>query len=393
VRPDRSADVADSPEPPVDSGGAGARRGGVATGVGAPTVRGEPVSGRTRGRWSRAFAFALGAVVAVGALLAVLSSSGGIDDVLAALEHVSPGWVFGAVVATVGGYALLAVHMRRLAGGRISVWQAARADLLLFGLGNVLPGSPAPGALLAAAELRRDGLSARRARFVLAFTMWFNVRTLLGIGAIAFLVAFARQHPGVREAGLWWLAAVGLILALAASAALAARPTTAEHTARLFARLRVTRPHPPPDATRAGADAWHAEAKATVGSPHNRVVLVTLMAGSWLADAACLWLALASAGVRLDADVVVLAYAAGIVIGSLPLLPGGIGAVEAAIPAVLNHFGAPLDAALAGTLVYRGISFLLPLGAGVMIFAQASMRARRHHPNRTAISQSQADET
>jgi putative heme transporter len=347
-------------------------------------VRGEPVSGRTRGRWSRAFAFALGAVVAVGALLAVLSSSGGIDDVLAALEHVSPGWVFGAVVATVGGYALLAVHMRRLAGGRISVWQAARADLLLFGLGNVLPGSPAPGALLAAAELRRDGLSARRARFVLAFTMWFNVRTLLGIGAIAFLVAFARQHPGVREAGLWWLAAVGLILALAASAALAARPTTAEHTTRLFARLRVTRPHPPPDATRAGADAWHAEAKATVGSPHNRVVLVTLMAGSWLADAACLWLALASAGVRLDADVVVLAYAAGIVIGSLPLLPGEIGAVEAAIPAVLHHFGAPLDAALAGTLVYRGISFLLPLGAGVMIFAQASMRARRHHPNRTA---------
>jgi hypothetical protein len=26
--------------------------------------------------------------------------------------------------------------MWRLAGGRISVWQAARADLLLFGLGN-----------------------------------------------------------------------------------------------------------------------------------------------------------------------------------------------------------------------------------------------------------------
>ena len=83
--------------------------------------------------------------------------------------------------------------MRRLAAGRISLWQALRADLLLFGLGNVLPGSPAPGALLAAAELRRDGLSPRRTRFVLAFTMWFNVRTLLGIGAIAFLVAFARQ--------------------------------------------------------------------------------------------------------------------------------------------------------------------------------------------------------
>ena len=347
-------------------------------------MRGEAVSGQRRGRWSRAITFALGAVVAVGALLAVLSSSGGVDDVLTALEHVSPGCVLTAVAATVGGYTLLALHMRRLAAGRISTWQAARADLLLFGLGNVLPGSPAPGALLAAAELRRDGLSARRTRFVLAFTMWFNVRALLGIGAIAVLVAFARQHPGVREEGLWWLAAVGLIIALAASAALAARPATAEHTAQLFARLRVTRRRPPPDVTRAGADAWHAEAKATVGSRRNRFVLVMVAAGSWLADATCLWLALASAGVRLDADVVLLAYVAGIAIASLPLLPGGIGAVEAAIPAVLHHFGAPLDAALAGTLVYRGISFLLPVGAGSLILARTSVQRRGAHRHLTS---------
>ena len=345
-------------------------------------MRGEPVSGQTRGRWSRAITFALGAVVAVGALLLVLSSSGGIEDVLGALEHVSAGWTLAAVLATIVGYALLALHMRRLAAGRISLWQAARADLLLFGLGNVLPGSPAPGALLAAAELRRYGLAARRTRFVLAFTMWFNVRTLLGIGAIAFLIAFARQHPGVREAGLWWLAAVGVILALAATAALAVRETTAEHTAQLLARLRVTRPRPPAHVTRAGAAAWHADAMATVGSRRNRVLLVMLMAGSWIADAACLRLSLAAAGVHLDADVVLLVYVTGIAVAALPLLPGGIGAVEAAIPAVLHHFGAPLDAALAGTLVYRGISLLLPACAGAAILAQTSLHRRASDPNR-----------
>ena len=102
--------------------------------------------------------------------------------------------------------------------------------------------------------------------------MWFNVRTLLGIGATAFLVTFARQHPGVRDAGRWRLAAVAVILAL-----------------------------------------------------------VTLAAGSWLADAACLWLA--------------------------------------------------LDAALAGTLVYRGISFLLPVAAGALTLAHTSLQrggAHRH---------------
>jgi len=379
--PERSRPIAGASGAPADPDGPAATSGGGR--AGAPGLHGESVARRPRSRWLRVLTFGLGAVVAVGALLAVFSSSGGIDDVLGALERVSAGWTLAAVLATVAGYALLALHMRRLASGRISVRQAARADLLLFGLGNALPGSPAPGALLAAADLRRDGLSARRTRFVLAFTIWFNVRTLLAIAAIAFLVAFARQHPGVREAGLWWLAAVGVILALAATAALAARETTAEHTAQLFARLRVTRPRPPVDATRAGADAWHAEAKATVGSRRNRVVLVALAAGSWIADAACLRLSLAAAGVHLDADVVLLAYVAGIAIAALPLLPGGIGAVEAAIPAVLHHFGAPLDAALAGTLVYRGISFLLPLAAGGVILALISLRNRSGLSRRT----------
>jgi uncharacterized membrane protein YbhN (UPF0104 family) len=97
--------------------------------------------------------------------------------------------------------------------------------------------------------------------------------------------------------------------------------------------------------------------------------------------------ALARRGVRLDADVVLLAYVTGIAIAALPLLPGGIGAVEAAIRAVLDRFGAPLDAALAGTLVYRGISLLLPAGAGAAILAHTWLRSRGGHPNRTPDGQ------
>ena len=120
-----------------------------------------------------------------------------------------------------------------------------RADLLLFGLGNVLPGAPAPGGVLAAAELRRGGLSPRQVRFALGLTVWFNVRTLLGIGALAFLVAVARQHPGVREAGLWWVGAIVVLLVLGATARLAAGPTTVRLTARAFALLRLWQPVPP----------------------------------------------------------------------------------------------------------------------------------------------------
>ena len=206
----------------------------------------------------------------------------------------------------------------------------------------------------------------------------------LGSGRWRSWWLFARQHPGVREAGLWWVGAIAVLLVLAATARLAARPTTARRTARAFALLRRWQPVPPAETTVQSADAFHAEAKAVVGSPRNRVVLVALAAGSWIADAACLRLSLAAAGVKLDADVVLLAYVAGILISSLPLLPGGFGAVEAAIPAMLHHFGAPLDAALAGTLVYRAISALLPAAAGALLLSAAWLHGLPHRRKRDA---------
>lgn len=333
------------------------------------------------GKLKRVVGFLLGAGVSIGALLAVLSSSGGVDQLVAALDEVSAGWVLTALLAVLVGYLLLALHLHRLAPAEIPLWRAVRADLLLFGLGNVLPGAPAPGVVLAAAQLRRDGLSPRQTHFVLGFTAWFNVRTLLGIGALAFLVAVVRQHPGVRTVGLWWVGAIAVLLLLAATARMAARPTAARRTVRAFTLLRRWQSVPPAETAVRSADVFHAEAKAVVGSPRNRVVLVALAAGSWIADAACLRLALAAAGVNLDIDVVLLAYVAGILISSLPLLPGGFGAVEAAIPAMLHHFGAPLDAALAGTLVYRAISALLPAAAGALLLSAAWLR-RRARPGR-----------
>ena len=328
-------------------------------------------------RLKRPLILSLGTALGVVALIAVFMSSGGIDDVLDALGRVTLGWTLAAFGAMLGGYLLLALHLRRLARGQISLGRAARTDLLLFGLGNVLPGAPAPGAVLASVELRRGGMSARAARFIIAFTAWFNIRSLLGIGAVAFLVAFARQHPGLKEAGLWWLAAVAVLVLLGATARMASRPATAARTMRLLARLRINRVAAPLQDPQAAAGAWHAEAKAVVGTPANRVLLVSLAVGSWLADAACLRLALAAAGVDLDTDVVLLAYVTGIVASGIPLLPGGFGAVEAAIPAVLHHFGAPLDAALAGTLVYRGISALLPAAAGALLLGGGWLGRRR----------------
>lgn len=337
----------------------------------------DPDAARTsarRGAAARRLAGLAGGAAGIAALVVVFSSSGGVDDVAGALSDISPGWTLAALGATVATYLLNAVHLRRLCRGDISLRRAARADLLLFGLGNVLPGSPAPGVALGARELRRGGLSRGRARLAMAFTMWFNVRTLLLIGAVTFLVAFVRQAPGLKEAGAWWLGAIGVLVLLAASARVAAHPESSARAARVVARVRIGRFSLSPRINDAAAYRLHAAARDMVGSRSNRLLLASLATASWLTDALCLRFTLAAAGVHLDTDVVLLAYVAGVLAGGLPLLPAGAGAVEAAVPALLHHFGAPVQAALAGTLVYRGISTLVPAALGAVVLVASRWR-------------------
>ena len=57
----------------------------------------------------------------------------------------------------------------------------------------------------------------------------------------------------------------------------------------------------------------------------------------------------------------------------VPFLPGGFGAVEVAMPAVLHKAGVPLAPALAGVLTYRLLGTLLPAFCGAI----ALVRLRR----------------
>jgi uncharacterized membrane protein YbhN (UPF0104 family) len=118
----------------------------------------------------------------------------------------------------------------------------------------------------------------------------------------------------------------------------------------------------------------HARLLQLLGRPVHRAGIAMASTGWWIADAGGLWLALHAAHADVDFSVVVLAYVAGVVASWVPLLPGGLGAVEIAVPAVLHHFGVPLAAGLAGTLLWRGLSLFLPALGGAL--AYASLRAQ-----------------
>jgi uncharacterized protein (TIRG00374 family) len=65
-----------------------------------------------------------------------------------------------------------------------------------------------------------------------------------------------------------------------------------------------------------------------------------------------------------DLDGPVLAYAAAELAAQIPFTPGGLGFVEAGLVGTLTLAGTPAPAAVTATLLYRLVSYWLPIPAG-----------------------------
>jgi uncharacterized protein (TIRG00374 family) len=74
--------------------------------------------------------------------------------------------------------------------------------------------------------------------------------------------------------------------------------------------------------------------------------------------------ALYAVGANPRASLVLLAFFAAQLLGTLPLTPGGLGFVEAGLTGTLALAGVGASAAVVATLAYRLVSFWLPIPAG-----------------------------
>ena len=113
------------------------------------------------------------------------------------------------------------------------------------------------------------------------------------------------------------------------------------------------------------------------GGRRNQVWLGTLALASGGGDAGCLRFALLSIGVHIGMGYIWIAYIASTLAGLVPILPGGLGLVEATVPGVLHYYGVPLDRAVAGTLLWRAISLLLPSVVGALAYGSLRIGSRR----------------
>jgi putative heme transporter len=107
---------------------------------------------------------------------------------------------------------------------------------------------------------------------------------------------------------------------------------------------------------------------------------------NWLFDCACFAMMFLAVHASIPWRGLLLAYGAGQLAASLPVTPGGLGAVEGSITIALAYFAGSHDTTIDVVLMYRFISFWFILVIGWALWGNLAFQVRRGRWTRRALS-------
>lgn len=217
----------------------------------------------------------------------------------------------------------------------------------------------------------------------IALLLWVLVRVGLGRGeAVARIVAFLTYHYAIYLAALvvfgslLWLGVVAgshpaalTILPAALSAAaivvvafVAARPSRLQRALPTLSRRRSRLAHLSRRLLSASGamPAGVRYAAALIRPPRRGATILAFAVGYWAANIAVLAACFEAFGEPPALAGLVQAFFVGMTANLLPLLPGGVGSVEAGLIGALLAFGEPAAEVVVSVLAYRLIGFWLP---------------------------------
>jgi glycosyltransferase 2 family protein len=290
------------------------------------------------------------------AVVAVAVHFGKGEEFAKLVNQAKPVWLLVAAVLQAATYVC--------AGG---VWQLAlarqehsrrllamvRLGVMKLFMDQAVPSAGISGNVLVARALRRGGLSHQSA-----------VATVLA-GLISFYVAYAIAVAGALV--ILWLTShashfimmlatiFAVLLGLLLSGILWATRGNRRRVPRWIRKIRPVR-----------------KFLAGIGDrpPHVLRDLVffveatALQLGLIALDAATLWAVLQSLGTTVPVTGAFAAFTMASVVAMISLLPGGLGTFDGTAIALLRAFQVPIEAAVAGTILLRGLTFILPLIPG-----------------------------
>jgi uncharacterized protein (TIRG00374 family) len=292
------------------------------------------------------------------------------------LGETQPLWLIGAFLAESASFVSL-WWLFKIAMPGVSWFTIACSQLASNALSRVVPGGAAPGGALQYKMLADGEADRTQAATGLTAVSLLSTATLFAIPVLTIpTVAFGRPVPeGLAQAA--WVGGV-LFVALAGVTAWLLGPDSGVRVvARAVAALRRLFARTDTD-VRALGDRLITERntiRTALGERWAKALFAS--AGKWGFDYLCLVAALSAVGSSPRPALVLLAYTAAQILGMIPITPGGIGFVEAGLTATLALAGVgAADAALA-TLIYRLMSFWLPLPAGLVAWGLFRAKVRR----------------
>jgi uncharacterized protein (TIRG00374 family) len=298
----------------------------------------------------------------------------GLGDSLDKLGEADPVWIGIAIVFSIASYTTYIALFKAVVGGdalrltwgeTYEINMAGVAATLLFSAGG------AGGVALTYWALKKAGMGGRDvARRMIAFVglhYAFYPIALIVFGLL--LRTGVLDGAGSVELTIIPAAVAGLLLLLGVLITLI--PGDVE--ARLM-------PHAHGAHTRSFVE-WTSRVPETLGEgfrfalrlfthPRQGGLAVLAAAGFWAFNIGILWASFHSLGIHVPLAVVVQGFFLGMVANLFPLAPAGVGAVDAGMIGAFVLFGLPEETVFPAILIFRLISFWMPIPPGVVAFFQ-----------------------
>jgi uncharacterized protein (TIRG00374 family) len=235
-------------------------------------------------------------------------------------------------------------------------------------VGRILPGGGATATAFSASMLRKAGIETGEAVAAFGASGGLQLATTLALPVLA-LPAIAGGAPvdhSLATAAYLGIALLVVLLTVATATFVSDKPLEiAGRAIQWLLNATVRRRHHVTGLSKellADRDFI----RTTLGDRWKRALLVAT--GNTGFDYLALLVALLAVGANPRPSLVLLAYTAAELLALIPLTPGGLGFVEAGLTGMLVLAGVPGRDALAATLLYRLVSYWLPLPAGAIAY-------------------------
>jgi uncharacterized protein (TIRG00374 family) len=305
----------------------------------------------------------------------------GLGDSVGKLDDADPVWIGVAILFSIASYATYIALFKAVVGGEIlrltwaetyQINMAGVAATLLFSAGG------AGGVALTYWALRKAGMRRREvARRMIAFvTLHYAFYPLALIVFGLLLRTGVLNGENSVELTIIPAAVAGILLVVGVLITL----IPADVEGKLM-------PHAHGAHTRSFVE-WASRVPETLGDgfrfafglfahPRKGGLAVLGAAGYWAFSIGVLWASFHSLGIHVPLAVVVQGFFLGMVANLFPLAPAGVGAVDAGMIGAFVLFGLPEETVFPAILIFRLVSFWMPIPPGVVAFFQLRNTVRR----------------